>query len=189
MSDRSPILIVPGLDGSGPGHWQTLWESSYPRARRAAQRDWEAARCSEWVEGLHGALASSGPDTILVAHSLGCALVAHWARARWLPVRGALLVAPADVERPGFPARAEGFAPLPLGRLPFPSTVVAGTNDPVVTLERARHFAERWGSQLVALEAVGHLNLASGHGPWPEGLRLLRELEQHSADRPLRRAV
>ena len=68
------------------------------------------------------------------------------------------------------------FAPIPLTRLPFPSIVVASTNDEYMTLERAQQVAQAWGSRLVNVGALGHINSASGLGLWPQGHALLQEL-------------
>ena len=68
------------------------------------------------------------------------------------------------------------FAPVPLERLPFPSIVVASSDDPYVSLERAEAFARGWGSRLVTIGAAGHINTDAGYGEWPEGRRLLDEL-------------
>jgi hypothetical protein len=113
-----------------------------------------------------------------VGHSLGCVLVAHWARVRGADgIRGALLVAPADVDEISeLLPEVESFAPVPVARLPFPSTVVTSDDDPYVTLERARHFAASWGSRLVEVGPCGHLNAESGLGDWPDGHRLLLDL-------------
>jgi len=90
-------------------------------------------------------------------------------------VRGAFLVAPSDVEAPSYPPNAIDFEPMPLAPLPFPSIVVASTNDQYVSLDRAKAFASAWGSRLVVIGDAGHINGASGYGPWPEGEKLLLE--------------
>ncbi len=41
---------------------------------------------------------------------------------------------------------------------------------------RVAGMAESWGSKLVDLGAVGHLNPAAGYGYWPYAEELLREL-------------
>ena len=110
---------------------------------------------------------------------MGCIAVVHWAATVGSPdkrVTGALLVAPPDVEAKTIPVGPTGFAPCPLIRLPFKSIAVVSTNDPFATLERAKTFAAAWGSDLSILESAGHINAASGHGPWPEGERLLDKL-------------
>jgi len=174
--DLAPVLLLPGLFDSGPQHWQTLWMAGRPGFRRVEQRDWETPRVADWVANLDAAVRLAGPSALLAAHSAACALVAHWAAAHPRAIRGALLVAPSDVEAPSYPKGPTGFAPMPLARLPFPATVVASSDDPYLSLARAREFARAWGSRLVEIGPAGHLNAASGHGAWPEGLALLAEL-------------
>ena len=170
------VLILPGLFDSGPDHWQTRWELANPSFRRVRQRDWQTPDRSEWVAALHAVISESADPAILVAHSLACSLVAHWAGAHDGPVRGALLVAPADVEAPDFPEGPTGFAPMPLVRLPFPSIIVSSTNDPYVTPRRAARFAEAWGAELELIGPAGHINSASRLGEWPRGLAFLERL-------------
>jgi uncharacterized protein len=182
-------LILPGLHNSDPEHWQSRWEARDKTMERVIQDDWETPHCAEWVARLDQALERTGPETSLVAHSAGCALVAHWAvgyqRGR---VRGALLVAPSDPEAEKFPSGPIGFAPMPLVRLPFPSVVVASSNDPFVTVVRAQAFAKAWGSEFVMIGEAGHINSASSLGDWPEGFSLLRSLRE-TRERGLTRTV
>ena len=174
-SSTMRTLIVPGLGGSGPEHWQSHWEHVDPMATRVQQRDWDFPVRSQWLKKLAGAVANA-PGAILVGHSLGCALIAHLAwEYRDLDIAGALLVAPADVEFCEA-TRLREFAPLPLYRLPFRSVVVASSDDPYVAIYRARAFAVAWGSRFVNIGARGHINVASGVGPWPAGEMILREL-------------
>lgn len=175
---EAPVLILPGLFNSGPEHWQSRWESAHPEFHRVMQDDWERPRCSDWIARLDAAVAAA-PAAVLVAHSSSCALIAHWAaRPSSRFVKGALLVAPSDPEAPSYPAGPTGFAPVPLRPLPFPSILVASTDDPFVTLERARAFAGAWGSRFVNAGNAGHINSQSGLGDWPAGLTLLEELRQ-----------
>ena len=172
------VLILPGLYDSGPEHWQSHWEAEHAGFVRVRQRDWETPDRAEWVATLEAAIASSPEPAVLVAHSTSCCLVAHWAAAypETSRVQGALLVAPSDVEAPSYPAGPTGFAPTPLAPLPFPSIVVASTDDVYVTVERAERFAAAWGSRFEVVGALGHLNSASGLGSWPAGFALLEEL-------------
>lgn len=172
------ILVLPGLGGSGPEHWQTRWEFLRPRYRRVEQRDWDRPDREAWLAALGAAIEGAGEPVALVAHSLGCALVAHAAARPWAAkVRAALLVAPADVDSVACtPPETRVFAPMPLGRLPFAATVVASQSDPFVTFARARTFAAAWGAELVDAGARGHLNAASGLGDWPAGHAILEAL-------------
>ena len=140
------------------------------------QRDWDTPQREAWVTTLGRAVDAAGPAAVLVAHSLGCLAVAYLAARRTGGIAGALLVAPADVERPDTPAALRDFAPVPLACLPFPSVVVASQDDPYVSFERAREFAAAWGSRLVDAGRAGHINTAAGFGPWPEGEALLAGL-------------
>ena len=175
------ILILPGLFNSGEGHWQTLWESALPNARRVLQDNWDAPKRQDWVAALDTAIAASPTPVVFAAHSLGCALAAWWAREHAgqphaSKVQGALLVAPPDVEREDFPDVVTGFAPMPLGRLPFPSIVAASSDDPWCAPSRVRAWAEHWGSIFHDIGARGHINAESGLGEWPEGREWLEHL-------------
>jgi predicted alpha/beta hydrolase family esterase len=172
-----PILIVPGLFDSGPDHWQSHWQRALPTAERVEQSDWQRPALGDWTASLMEAVRRR-PGAILVGHSLGCALIAHLTGIRGdRGIAGALLVAPADVNRQGPAGRLlESFSPLPRHRLPFPSLVVASRNDPYVEIDRARAFAQGWGSAFVDLGRAGHVNVESGYGPWKAGQGYLRQL-------------
>lgn len=174
---RIRILIIPGLNGSGPGHWQTIWEEKYG-CEHVHQRDWENPDLAEWMDTLNVVVTARSERTVIVAHSLGCLTVAHWAKA--FPenagqIQCALLVAPPDVESsPYISANLRRFATHDL--IPFPSVLVGSENDHHMTLETARKMAADWNSCFVNAGAVGHINLDSGHGPWLQGEALLQDL-------------
>ena len=172
------LLIVPGLGGSGPLHWQSRWESSDPRCVRVVQRSWDAPVLADWRDSLERAVLGAAGPVVLVAHSLGAVLVAHWALGGSVTrVAGALLVAPPDVESPErVPAVIRHFAPVPRARLPFASIVVASRDDPYACIECARELASAWGARLVDVGERGHINADSNLGLWPEGRALLAEL-------------
>ena len=170
------ILILPGIGNSGPQHWQSLWEASDARMRRVAQRDWDRPACEDWRAALEAAVAASGPRTLLVAHSLACLLVAHWAARTTRSVAGALLVAVPDPSGRSFPVEATGFGDVPMQSLKFPSVVVASSDDPYGPPDWAARCANAWGSRLVESGPKGHINAASGLGDWPEGRALLASL-------------
>jgi predicted alpha/beta hydrolase family esterase len=177
-----PLLIVPGLGDSEAGHWQSRWERLFA-ARRVEQSDWLHPQLSAWAGTLRTAIQRS-PGSLLVAHSLGSTLIAHAAR-QWpdLPVKGALLVAPADTEQSlAVPPDLSSFAGIPLQPLPFPSVMVVSSNDPFISPDRARIFASRWRSRLIDIGPRGHINVASGFGPWPDGERMLAAFADELTD-------
>lgn len=164
------IVIVPGYGGSGPDHWQSRWQRKLSTARRVEQEDWDAPERDAWVSRLVAAVATHGRPIVLVAHSAGVVTVAHAAPSLPRTVRGAFLVALPDLEEAPIPEIGESFAPIPRDPLPFPSLLVASRSDPTCAYERAEDFAFAWGSALLDAGEAGHINTASGYGPWPEGL-------------------
>jgi predicted alpha/beta hydrolase family esterase len=175
--NSTPILILPGYADSEPDHWQSHWERADPACRRVVQDDWLEPRLDDWLATLDRYVRECDSPPVLAAHSLACALVAHWAARASAQVKAAMLVAPADVDSPAHtPDEVRGFSPIPLAPLPFPSIVVASTDDPFVSFERAEMFARVWGSRLIALPNAAHINAHAGYGPWPEGQKLLQDL-------------
>ena len=176
--EETTVILVPGLGDSGPDHWQSRWGRAHPAYLRVRQDNWHQPEVTAWVEALDREIRRAPSPVILVGHSLGCIAIAEWAQRAWADIRGALLAAPADVDQRPF------FDTTPLRPLPFPSVLVASDNDPYLAPERARQFAEHWGSRLVNLGPVGHLNVDSGFGPWPEGEALLDELRAEALRAP-----
>lgn len=175
-------LIIPGHHGSEAEHWQRHWAADHPAVEVVEQEDWHHPVLSDWLHRLEAHLAAA-PGAVLVAHSLGCVLVAHLAgRPSAAHVGGALLVAPADVDVFAADEQAfAGFAPMPAATLPFPSILVASRNDPFMRFGRAAALADGWGSGLIDLGEVGHINVASGFGPWPDGVILAEALRGRRA--------
>ena len=177
-------LFIPGWGNSEPGHWQSLWRDAFPNARRVEQREWIHVSVEDWVEGLDRFVQASSSPVVLVAHSLACTLVAHWAARRSTErVRAAMLVAPTDVEAETCPPETRCFAPIPAAPLPFPSIVVASEDDPYVRPARAAWMAGMWGATLVSAGRAGHIHVKSGHGPWPEGRKILDGLLYGSSEK------
>jgi uncharacterized protein len=175
------ILIHPGLFNSGEGHWQTVWEGMLPNAHRVQQREWSTPNRDEWVATLDTAIASAAGSVVIAAHSLGCATAAWWSAMHAgtphaAKVKGALLVAPPDVERPDFPEFVQGFAPMPQGMLHFKALVVASSNDPWCALPKSKAWADAWGADFHEIGARGHINSESGLGDWPQGRDWLHSL-------------
>jgi hypothetical protein len=175
---RLQPLIIPGWKNSGPDHWQTLWESCLPRAQRIQQRDWHQPDLHDWTAALITAIEAAPRPPLLIAHSLGCITVSHLPWRVKEKVAGALLVAPADVERANVPAAIAAFGPIALQTLPFQSVVVASANDPHCSSERAQALAQAWGSRFELIGNAGHINAEAGYGPWPQGLKLLAALRR-----------
>ena len=174
------LLIVPGLNNSGPQHWQTIWEEQRSNAHRVELGMWDNPHRNTWVNKLNLAIRDAGRPVVLVAHSLGCHAVAWWAQleqpAPGHNVVGALLVAPPEVDFFPRDERLEGFAPTPSLELPFPSILVASRNDPYIGMRAARRLARAWGSQFADAGEVGHINADSAIGDWAFGQFLLEQL-------------
>lgn len=171
-------LIIPGLGGSGRGHWQDWWLRNDPNAVLVAQSNWRRPCPEAWTERLTEAVEAY-PYSWLVAHSLGVPLVTRLAARRLdLRIAGALLVAPADVEKAEEAGPIRAFGPLSQAPLPFPATVVASRNDSWMPFRRARAFASAWRAQLVDYGHSGHINIAAGFGPWPDGPRFLSDIQR-----------
>ncbi|HEX5805256.1 MAG TPA: alpha/beta hydrolase [Macromonas sp.] len=170
----SQVLVLPGWHSSGPAHWQSRWESLHGY-RRVDQHDWTTPRRGDWLARLDEVVLGTDGPVLLVAHSLGCVLLAAWAKfsCQRDRVQGALLVAPADTEQDALRVQLPGWAPLVREPLPFDSVVVASSNDPFCTLARAQSLAHGWGSRFLDAGPLGHLNADSGLGDWPEGHALL----------------
>jgi len=170
-------LIVPGLGNSGPEHWQTFFENFGDNFKKIIQQEWDAPVCNDWVTAIEKEVSKYDAATVvLIGHSLGCITIAHWANKYKNIIKGALLVAPSDVEAQGYTFPAKGFSPAPTEKINFKTIVVASENDPWVSLERANHFADSWGSEFINIGKAGHINVASGHNEWKEGLEILNRL-------------
>jgi hypothetical protein len=169
-------FVLPGLNNSGPRHWQTRWEERYGYTR-IQQADWDYPDKDDWIHTLNEVIAPFPPENvILIGHSLACCTIVRWAEHYQHVIKGAFLVAPSDTEAPSFPPVTTGFTPMPLHTLSFPSIVVTSSNDTYITPERAGYFAENWGSRLVSIGTLGHINSDSGLADWPEGHELLQTL-------------
>lgn len=183
------VVIVPGLRDHVADHWQTHLAGDLPDVARTVppvevgrlDRDAQVAALDEVVRSVPG-------PVVLVAHSAGVQTAVHWAQryrsARIRPaVRGAVLITPADLELPlpqGYPRpeviRGGGWLPIPRRTLWFPSIVGASRTDPLGGYRRISGMAESWGSRLVDLGDVGHLNPAAGYGRWPHAHDLLGDM-------------
>lgn len=174
------LLTVPGLNNSGPGHWQSIWEDQLADCQRVELGMWDRPHRNTWVNNLNLAIRANNRPVVLVAHSLGCLAVAWWVALERPElgglVRGALLVAPPQVDHAEVDPRLAGFAPTPQGTMPFPAIVVGSRNDPYMSLSNARRLARDWGCGFADAGAAGHINARSGLGEWQFGQFLLGQL-------------
>ena len=191
-SEAIRYLIVPGWQGSADDHWQSHWQRSLPNSARVEQQDWVTPNCEDWLQALELQVVADPRPAILIAHSLGCVTVARWAASAPVTslrrVRGALLVAPADVERVGCPEALRNFSPIPRHLLPFPSQLVSSDNDTAVSSARAIELARDWGSEAAILSGAGHINVKSGHQRWEQGFAYLFRLQSRIEQLRRRRA-
>jgi predicted alpha/beta hydrolase family esterase len=172
------FFIIPGLGNSGEAHWQTYFENSGANFQRIQQQEWDAPVCSDWVTNINKAIAGyDAASVVLIGHSLGCSTIAHWAAQYNTVIKGALLVAPSDLEASHYTFPAKGFSPIPLFKLNFKTIVVASEDDPWVSVERAAFFATRWGSEMIKIGNAGHINAAAGYGHWEKGLVILKAFD------------
>jgi predicted alpha/beta hydrolase family esterase len=168
---RDPrVLIVPGLNNSGPGHWQTRWQSLYPTFERVEQARWDEPVLEVWSERLDQVLRGDDRPTLIVAHSFGCLTTVHRASSGVSNLIGALLVAPADPDKFGV---SNGLRDA---SLPCRSIVIGSIDDPWMTTRRAAYWANAWGSEFVNAGALGHINAESDLGYWKFGLSQLHRL-------------
>ncbi|HLX24151.1 MAG TPA: alpha/beta fold hydrolase [Usitatibacter sp.] len=180
---RPTVVFVPGLREHVPEHWQTLLQARIPGSACVPRLGNGVLSCAAWVEAIENTIAlCAGQPVVLVGHSAGVIMIAHWARTYRRPVRGAILATPPDLDRElpaGYPSKRaleeNGWMPVPLDSLPFESIVVASANDPLCTFARAAELAMCWDARLESAGAVGHLNPASGFGEWAHGAGLLAE--------------
>lgn len=177
MRDTVRVLLLPGWMNSGPGHWQTRWEQVHG-FQRVEQADWLWPRRGDWMTCLEEALLADDRPAVLAAHSLGCHLVSAWAAhsQHTHRVRGALLVAPPDLERPDLPPQVTTWRPVQRQPLPFAALLVHSDDDPYCSAAAARQLAADWAVPGWLLPGRGHVNADSGLGDWPEGLQRLGQL-------------
>ena len=175
-SSETDILVIAGYEGAGDTHWQQRLVAKLPSAKLVEQDDWLYGSLDAAVARLIEAMRVATKPIVFVGHSAGCTLVAlavPQMRAHGLVerARGAFLVAaPSAAAIGGLAVIDSRFKDIPRQPLPFPSVLVASSDDPFSTLEQSADIARAWGSEFVEAGAQGHINTASGHGPWPEGM-------------------
>lgn len=178
---RHKILTIPGLRGSGPTHWQSLWERKFDNAERIELGHWSEPDRDEWVRRIAAKIETETEPVLIAAHSLGCHAFAHWFAAASTLTRsriaGALLVAPPDMARLRHEKRITGFAETPGFASRTPIIVVASDNDPYAKTAQVWRLARHWDARFVNAGPFGHINADSGVGDWPYGQYLLASLQ------------
>lgn len=167
---------MPGLHGSGSGHWQTWWQYQDMRALRVEQDDWAVPDIDAWAANVRRAISKIEQPVWIVAHSFGCLASLRVVHENSDGIAGLLLVAPADPDKFSVADR------LPQGELDVPSILVASTSDPWLRFDKAVRMANVWGSQLVNAGNAGHINTESGFGMWIEGMVLFNQMKRSKAD-------
>jgi uncharacterized protein len=172
-----PVVVIPGWQGSGAGHWQTWLEEQLAEAGRETHRpgfaDLDHPELADWLPALRATLRdlpAAGYD--IVAHSLGVVLWLHHVADPADSPRPArvLLVAPPS---PHTDIRELAtFFPPPMDidtvRHGADGTaLVAGDNDPYVPEGIADAYSRPLKIATTVIENGGHLNPDSGYGPWP----------------------
>lgn len=183
------LLVIPGLNNSEEGHWQTWLQTQYSGAVRVKQKDWTHPDLDAWAHQIDRVVSQASERTtwVAVAHSFGSLALAHYLstqpRRRPGGIRSALLVAPAN------PAKFGLDEQLPREGLGIPTQVLGSENDPWMPLEVAQTWAHHWGARFHNLGPVGHINVASGHGPWPWGrFKVDQLIRDQQRERRLERA-
>ncbi|MBK7107429.1 MAG: alpha/beta hydrolase [Ignavibacteriae bacterium] len=170
-------FIVPGLGNSGSNHWQTFFEKSELNCKRINQLEWNSPICEDWIQTIDKEIMQHNlNDCVIIGHSLGCATIVHWAIKYKRIIKGALLVAPSDLEAENYTFPAKGFSPIPREKMNFKTIIVASNNDKWIKIERAKYFAECWGSEFINIGNAGHINVDSGYGNWYEGIEILKKI-------------
>lgn len=169
-------VIVLGVGGSEYSHWQSWLQRQLMSCSRVEQQDWNAPVLETWVEQFRSTVAAIDAPLQIVAHSFGClttvaALAQYPALQR--KVKNLVLVAPANPGRFGEAGFARDsqhdyqdyFHQL---QVQVPASMLISENDPWLNAEHALELAQSWQLEPVSLGHVGHINVASGFGPFPE---------------------
>ena len=181
LTIQHKILTIPGLNNSGPTHWQSLWERRFARCERIELGQWDSPDKDLWVDRIADAIDVEPDPVLIVAHSLGCHAFAHWFAAASNVARyrivGALLVAPPDLTQLRRNHRIAGFADSPALSSQTPMIVVASDDDPYAKTAHVWRLSRHWDARFVNAGPFGHINAESGIGDWPYGQYLLASLQ------------
>ncbi len=169
-------VIVPGVGGSEQHHWQSWLQRQLMSCSRVQQEDWNRPVLNDWIAQFVKTVAPIQDDIQIVAHSFGClTAVAALAEHPELnsKIKKLILVAPANPARFG----AAGFARDSHNdyaayfhqlKIQVPATMIISENDPWLAFDDAQRLAKSWKLKPVNAGLAGHINVASGYGPFPE---------------------
>lgn len=184
IAPETNILTIPGLDNSGPTHWQSLWEQQFDNCERIELGQWSAPDRDLWVHRIADTIAGVEAPLLIAAHSLGCHAFTHWfAKAPEhdrRKIAGALLVAPPDLSRLSRQSRVSGFDAPAQFSAATPMILVASDNDPYAQTAHVWRLSRQWGARFVNAGPFGHINADSHIADWPYGLYLLASLQSVS---------
>ncbi len=180
MADRTFLLIY-GIDGSGPGHWQHWLREKLEAAGETVRfpefPDPAAPKLDIWLEVLDAELKSlAGQELVVMPHSLGVMMWLHYSARVAEPAVVAdrvLLVAPTS---PFFwEPRAEGFLPMSLDgvdlkKVARSTRIVSSDNDPYCPQDDLKELAKTLDVEYDVLPGAEHINFPAGYGEWPSVL-------------------
>ncbi len=177
-------VIVPGVGGSDAQHWQTWLEVQLPNSSRVEQQNWHLPILSTWVANLVTHIKSIPQPIQIIAHSFGC--LTTIAALNQYPelkkqIHSVLLVAPANPARfsqHGFALEHENLSSLFRHyQIDMPALMVVSENDPWLGYDHATDYAAHWNIPYISQGMAGHINVASGFGPWPQVLDYIQQLQ------------
>lgn len=181
-TSETDLILVPGAPPSDR-HWIARWWRNLSTAKLVTPPPGVQDLSAEWHAELLAAVSACTRPRVVIGHGLGATLTAAAGNAlAQMPVAGAVLVAPHDVDAAAhLGANADTAAESGFSPPGFPILCIAPRNNPHCRFARAEAMAAALEAQLVDAGDTGTLDDASGHGPWPEGLlrlgRFLKRLE------------
>jgi predicted alpha/beta hydrolase family esterase len=173
----APTVVIPGWQGSGPGHWQSWLEDELRAAgretRRPAFADLDRPDLADWCAALKTVVADLPPDGYdVVAHSLGAVLwLHHVAGPGGSPLAARVLLVAPPSPHTGI-VEIAAFFPPPLDidtvrRGADGTVLVAGDDDPYLPEGIATAYGVPLKIATTVIPGGGHLNTDAGYGEWP----------------------
>ncbi len=168
------FVLLHGLDGSGPDHWQT-WlakrltdgaqDVRFPDLPDAADPQPDA-----WEQAVRAEVAAAGPDCTVLCHSLACLTWLRIASSadRQLAARVALVAPPHTTEVPAVVRfKLARLVPKAVHVAAGETRIVWAPDDEYCPGGAAKSFGAPLRISGDRIERGGHLNTDAGYGPWP----------------------